>query len=116
MPQNHRIKSFAEFWPYYVSEHRRPGTRALHFIGSSAALVCWAAAPLTGRWWLVAAGLGIGYACAWASHFGIEHNKPATFRYPLWSFAADWRMWALTLRGQMGAEVKRVAHTSSSPA
>jgi len=112
MTQDHRIKSFEDFWPYYVSEHQRPGTRALHFIGSSAGLVCLIAALLTGRWWLIVAGLVIGYALAWISHFSIEHNKPATFRYPLWSFAADWRMWSLTLRGQMGAEVKRVVRAS----
>lgn len=112
MTGDRQITSFEEFWPYYVGEHRHPGTRALHFIGSSAGLACLIAALWTGRWWLVAAGLGVGYGLAWVSHFRIEHNRPATFRYPLWSFAADWRMWALTLRGQMGAEVRRVARTS----
>jgi hypothetical protein len=33
-----RYKSFAEFWPYYVSEHSRPVTRLLHLIGTSAGL------------------------------------------------------------------------------
>ena len=42
-------------------------------------------------------------------HFFIEHNKPATFKYPLWSLAGDWKMWALTLTGRMNDEVRRSA-------
>ena len=41
---------FAEFWPYYLQEHARPGTRALHYVGTSAVVLLAAAAPLTGRW------------------------------------------------------------------
>jgi len=103
------IRSFQEFWPYYVGEHQCSGTRTLHFIGSSAGIVCLIAAALTWKWWLIIVGLLIGYAFAWFSHFFIEHNRPATFRYPFWSFLADWRMWALTLRGKMNAEVKHLA-------
>ena len=112
MASDDRLTSFAEFWPYYVREHSRPGTRALHFVGSSAGAVCLLAALVIGRWWLVLVGLAVGYGLAWVSHFGIERNRPATFRYPLWSFAADWRMWALTLGGRMGEEVKRAAQAS----
>ena len=45
---------------------------------------------------------------AWISHFGIEKNKPASFKYPLWSFIADMKLWALMLTGRMGAEVHRI--------
>jgi hypothetical protein len=41
-------------------------------------------------------------------HFGFEKNKPASFKYPLWSFAADWKMWALMLTGRMSAEMARL--------
>ena len=30
-----RIQSFEAFWPYYLSEHRSPVSRALHFAGTS---------------------------------------------------------------------------------
>jgi hypothetical protein len=30
-----RIGSFQDFWPYYLSEHRDPRSRRLHFLGTS---------------------------------------------------------------------------------
>jgi hypothetical protein len=102
-----RIASFAEFWPYYLREHRQPGTRALHLIGTTLALVLVVAALLRGSAQMAVGALVSGYLFAWVAHFAIEHNRPATFRYPLWSFAADWKMWALALSGRLGAELRR---------
>ena len=48
-----------------------------------------------------------GYGCAWLAHFLIEKNKPATFKYPLWSFMGDYKMIALMLSGRMNSEVER---------
>jgi hypothetical protein len=101
-----RIPSFAEFWPFYVREHSLPACRALHFIGSTLALVVIAAAA-TYNWWLLLAVPVVGYGFAWIGHFAIEKNKPASFNYPLWSFIADWKMWAMTLVGRMSAEVEK---------
>ncbi|HZS09322.1 MAG TPA: DUF962 domain-containing protein [Blastocatellia bacterium] len=112
MSQEQRFKSFEEFWPFYVSEHRRPANRLLHFSGSSAGLICLVAALIMGKLWLIVPALVIGYACAWTGHFFVEHNRPATFKYPLWSFAADWKMWALTLAGRMNDEVRRAEKTA----
>src|SRR5437899_12952962 len=88
-----RITSFGQFWPYYVSEHQRPVTRALHFIGSTLVLATATTAVVTGRPWLLLATPVLGYGFAWLGHFGFEHNKPATFKYPLYSFLADWVMY-----------------------
>lgn len=101
-----RIQTFAEFWPFYVREHSVPACRALHFIGSSLALAVLAGAILYSPWLLLAAPF-VGYGFAWVGHFFIERNKPASFKYPLWSFVADWKMWALMLAGRMGEEVKK---------
>lgn len=96
-----RFASFAEFYPFYLSEHANRTCRRLHFAGSTAGLACVAAAIATGRpLWLVA-GLVAGYAFAWVGHFFFEHNRPATFRYPFYSFAGDWVMYRDMLTGRI---------------
>lgn len=49
----------------------------------------------------VLAGIFLAYAMAWIGHFKIEHNRPATFTYPLWSLVGDFKMWAVMARGQL---------------
>jgi hypothetical protein len=102
-----RFTSFAEFWPFYVREHGKAITRALHFIGSTATLALTAMALVTGRPWLLLAVPVAGYGCAWIGHFGFEGNKPATFKYPVYSFLGDWVMYGKILSGTMRAEVER---------
>jgi len=102
-----RIASFSDFWPYYVREHSRPVTRALHFIGSTLVLAIAAAALVTGRPWLLLLTPVAGYGFAWIGHFGFEKNRPATFKYPVYSFLGDWMMYGKILSGTMRAEVER---------
>jgi hypothetical protein len=112
MSQNDRIGSFREFWPFYVREHSRYGCRLLHFIGSTGGLICLVLTLITGDLWFILVGLAIGYGFAWIGHAFIQHNRPATFKYPLWSFIADWKMWRLMLTGRMDDEVQRAIHLS----
>ncbi|AQA00899.1 hypothetical protein BWQ93_14300 [Sphingopyxis sp. QXT-31] len=99
--------SFAGFWPFYLREHSKASTRALHYVGTSLVVGIAIGAVLTGRWaWLVALPLS-GYFFAWVAHFGVEKNRPATFTYPLWSLAADFKMWALWLTGRLGPELDK---------
>jgi hypothetical protein len=102
------IKSFEDFWPYYVRAHRKPETRAIHSIGTSVGAAVGVVGLLTGNKKLLPVGAAIGYAFAWYSHFFVEGNKPATFGHPLYSFAADWVMISKMVRGTMDAEVERV--------
>jgi len=103
------MKSFAEFWPHYVREHSRPATRALHAAGTLASTTLFVVLLATGRWRWLPLALVVGYAAAWISHFFVEHNRPATFKHPLWSFAADYKMVALMLSGRMDVEVERAS-------
>ncbi len=102
------ITSFEEFWPYYVGEHKKKATRMLHFAGTTAAIGCVAGAIVFRKRWLLAVAPIAGYGPAWVSHFFIEGNKPATFKYPLWSLQADFVMWWKTIKGEMQAEVDKV--------
>ena len=101
------ITNFADFWPYYLREHSRPTTRALHYVGTTLVVALAVYALLTGRWLLLLAIPVAGYFFAWVGHFGIEKNRPATFTYPLWSLGADFKMWWMWLTGQLGAELDR---------
>jgi hypothetical protein len=101
-----RFRSFQEFWPHYVREHQSVGCRALHFAGLTLAIACIVAAlVLTNYWWLVLAPIA-GYGISWIGHFFVERNQPAAFRYPLWSFRADARMWRLIALRRMQREVE----------
>jgi hypothetical protein len=108
------MRSFEEFWPFYVSEHSHPSNRALHFMGSTLAMGSLAAGLLTRRPGFFLAAPLLGYGCAWVGHFLVEGNRPATFKYPLWSLRGDARMWWKTLTGVMEAEVERVAKEASA--
>ena len=93
--------SFREFYPYYLSEHRNPTCRRLHFVGSTLVLILLVAIAWSGRWawaWLLPLA---GYGFAWVGHFFFEKNRPATFTHPLYSFAGDWVMYVQMLSGRI---------------
>jgi hypothetical protein len=92
-PKDSGFRSFAEFYPFYLSEHRHPVSRVLHYLGTWGSVVCVFAFCVTGGFPWLAAGLVSGYSFAWIGHFRFERNKPATFRHPFYSFAGDFRMW-----------------------
>ena len=93
--------SFRAFYPYYLSEHANRNCRRVHFIGTTLVLLTLIAALASGqlRWlWLMPL---FGYGFAWFGHFVFEKNRPATFRHPLYSLAADFVMYADILRGRI---------------
>lgn len=93
-------RSFAEFYPFYLSEHANRTSRRLHFVGTSIAVVLLGSAIATQSWALIVIALVQGYAFAWVGHFFFEHNRPATFKYPRLSFMGDWRLWWDILTGK----------------
>ncbi|MFN5096149.1 MAG: Mpo1-like protein [Limnohabitans sp.] len=93
-----RHASFAEFYPFYLSEHNNRTCRRMHFVGSSLSLLCLA---ITGKPQYLLYGLLCGYGCAWIGHFVFEKNKPASFKRPLYSFMGDWVMYRDMWRGRV---------------
>jgi len=87
------FKSFAEFYPFYLGEHRNPTCRRLHFVGTSLALACLLMLIASGRPQYLLYALLSGYAFAWVGHFFFEKNRPATFKHPFYSFVGDWAMY-----------------------
>ena len=102
-----KITTFEAFWPFYLGEHSLSVTRWFHFVGTTIALLNLITAVVYLAPTYVLSALLSGYFFAWVSHFFIEKNRPATFTYPLWSFIADWKMWAMMATGRLGAELQK---------
>lgn len=105
MPER-KYKSFKEFYPYYLTEHAKPGTRITHFIGTTLVFACLIYGILTLNWVFFALIPLMGYGFAWIGHAFIERNKPATFTYPVWSLGSDFVMYWHILTGQIGKKLQ----------
>ena len=85
---------------------------AIHAVGTATSVACLLACVAKRKWHLLPLSLVPGYGAAWAAHFLIEKNKPATFDYPLWSFMADYKMVAMMIQGTLDDEIKRLVAVS----
>ena len=94
-------RSFLEFYPFYLTEHSKSGTRCLHFAGTLLVLLTLGYVLVAQQWRFLALLPVFGYGLAWVAHFAVERNRPATFQYPLYSLAGDFRMFADMLRGRV---------------
>lgn len=90
-----------KFYDFYLEEHQNMACRRLHFAGSSFGLLGLATSLKTRSPKPIMKGIAAGYACAWVGHFFFEKNKPASFKFPLQSFASDFRMYSDVLRGNL---------------
>lgn len=94
-------QDFQAFYAFYLSEHSNKINRLLHFIGSCLCVLILLDAIFFGRLWEIILLPIVGYGFAWVGHFFFEKNTPATFKYPLYSFFGDWKMFYDVLRGQV---------------
>ena len=95
-----RYTNFKDFYPYYLSEHSHKTTKLLHFIGTSISLYFLFNFFRTFDFVYIILSLLSGYGFSWISHFFIEKNKPATFKYPFYSFIGDHLMFVEIIMGK----------------
>jgi hypothetical protein len=95
------FKSFAEFYPFYLTEHSQVMTRRLHFVGTLGALLFAIYFVITWKLWAFIAIFVCGYGFAWIAHVFVEKNKPATFTHPWYSLLGDFVMFKDILTGKI---------------
>ena len=96
-----------KFYDFYLDEHQNIACRRLHFAGSSFGLIGLVKSVKNRSAKPLLKGIAAGYACAWVGHFFFERNKPASFKFPLKSFASDFRMYGDVLRGNLSLKDKK---------
>lgn len=96
-----RIKKYSEFYRFYLTEHQNRTSRILHFIGTFLVFIIIGVAiynQWSWKWFFVPV---VGYGFAWVGHAFFEKNKPATFKYPLWSLISDFKLFFDILFGKL---------------
>ncbi|WP_444944163.1 Mpo1-like protein [Microbulbifer sp. ZKSA006] len=96
-----KFESFHEFYPFYLQEHSNLICRRLHFLGTSLVFATILAALVTSNMLWLAVTPVAGYGLAWIGHFFFENNRPATFKYPVYSFIGDFVMFKDILLGRI---------------
>lgn len=95
-----RIKTYPEFYQFYLSQHRKLWTRIFHFIAILLVLGVIIYVLQSGKerflWYVPIYGLGI----SGLSHAIFEKNRPTILKYPLWSTFSDLRMFFELLIGR----------------
>lgn len=104
------------FYDFYLNEHQNMACRRLHFAGSSFGLLGLAKSVKDRSPAPLLKGIAAGYACAWVGHFFFEKNKPASFKFPLKSFASDFRMYSDVLRGNLSLKDRKYDRARKKPA
>lgn len=107
MSSRREFKSFDEFWPFYLGEHRKPLTRWMHFAGMTMVLTVLAYAVDFHAWKILILIPIVGYAPAWIGHFLVEKNRPATFLYPIRSLVCDFMLFSFMITGRIDSELSK---------
>jgi hypothetical protein len=94
------FRNFAEFYAYYLTEHRKLGTRIVHFVATLTSFMGVGIAMVTGRPVFLLA-VNLAYLANWVSHFWIERNRPTTFRWFVASLGADLCMFGQLAIGKL---------------
>lgn len=102
-----RIKTYSEFYRYYLTEHQDKTSRIFHFTGTFLVFVLLFVAIFNGWGWEWIFLPLVGYGFAWVGHAFFEKNKPATFKYPLWSLISDFKLFFEILFGSKSFDSRK---------
>ena len=97
------FKTFTEFYPFYLKQHTNVTCRKLHFFGTSGVIALLLLFFFTGKIVVLALLPLAGYGFAWIGHFAFEKNRPASFKYPIYSILGDFRMFWDIIVGRVKA-------------
>ncbi len=95
-----RYTTLKEFYPYYLTEHQNPTSRILHFVGTGLVIAILIISLIVNKYLFLICIPFVGYGFAWVGHFFYEKNKPATFKYPLYSLGSDFILFFDLLTGK----------------
>lgn len=95
-----RIKTYEEFYKFYLKEHSKTATKIFHFIGTLLVFFVIGYVISSGKERFLFYLPIFGYGFAWFSHAVIERNKPTTYKYPIWTLISDFRMFFELLIGK----------------
>src|SRR6266404_2038713 len=101
-----RFSSYEDFFTYYLQQHSDPKNRLLHACGTGIGIAILMGAIMIGRYWLALLWVPVAYGFAWAGHFLIERNEPATWNHPWWSFISDFHMVWLMVSGRLRSRLE----------
>lgn len=99
-----RIKTYQEFYKFYLSQHQNSICRFLHVLGTTVVIALAITAVYHKEPKLLIMIPLSGYGFAWIGHFFFEQNKPATFQYPWWSLKSDFKMYFDILSGKIALD------------
>src|SRR6478735_9097486 len=96
-----KFERFSDFYLFYLSEHQNKTCRTFHAIGTTLVILLLGYILMTAQWRLLILLPVFGYGFSWIGHFKFERNKPAAFKYPFYSLASDFVMYAHMITGQL---------------
>lgn len=102
-----KIKTYKEFYAFYLQEHQNKMSRILHFVGTFLVFIVLGIGMYYGWTWQFIFVPITGYFFAWIGHAFFEKNKPATFKYPFWSLISDFKLFFEILVGKQNFDPNR---------
>lgn len=107
------VKTFKEFWGVYVLAHQDKKNQALHFIATLLTFVFAGVFAVTHMFIFLALIPVFSYSLAWIGHFLHERNKPLTWKHPIFSLIADYKMFFMLILGRLDQEIAKAKITVS---